>query len=194
MMVGTTLLVLGLVFPALSLVTTVSSALTFWLTNRHSSAGLIPFIGPVLLTCYVFVEDRSRWMIPAVWTLDIGTVAFISVLPRLISDWWNTCSYTLIKTFYGKDGIQDAVITLHTTGRYLMKKSWSRRDGEYGIVGLGEPGTFSKDGDAFELVSHHGLRRRLVPAEKQSFLVEEQQGVRPELKDYSLNQWSLKSY
>jgi hypothetical protein len=192
---GTTLVVAGVIFPALSWMTAASALWTSWRTNRHSSPIFIPFVGPLLLTCYILVEGRSRWMVPAVWALDIGTLAFLWVLPRLAMELWNTSSFTRIMTLRGTSGIQNAVITLHTTGHYMLKKSWDRQEGESGIARLGEPGTFCADGDAFELVSHSGLRRRLVRADDQSFLVEEHQGGQAAPTDYdpSLHRWLLKS-
>lgn len=190
---GKMLLVSGVIFPALSIVTGIASVWTSWRSNRHSSPVFIPLIGPILLSLWVFVEGHPLWTLLAVWGLDIGTLAFAAVLPRLLREYWNTSSFTRVLTLRGNSGIQNAIITLHSTGCYLLKKSWNRAEGEVGIVGLGEPGTFSADGDAFELTSHFGLKRKLVRTADSSYQVEEYWDGKPVSADYSLQGWLLKS-
>lgn len=181
----------GLFFPALSLLTVFASAVTWWRSGRHASAVLIPFVGPVLLTCWLLLRGYSAWFIPLVWLLDMGTVMFLAVLPWLIREWWQTSVFTRIMILRGTQGIQRAVITIHHGGHYLLRKSWDRPSSEPGIVGLGEPGSFVADGETLTLVSDHGLRRRLRRVTRDAFDVEELEEDRPELRDYSLRGWRL---
>jgi hypothetical protein len=181
----------GLFFPALSLLTVLASVVTRWRSGRHASAALVPFVGPVLLTCWILLRDYSSWFILLVWLSDMGTVMFLAVLPWLIREWWRTSVFTRTMILHGTQGIQRAVITIHSSGRYLLKKSWDRPSSETGIVGLGEPGSFVADGEAVTLVSDHGLRRKLRRVTRDAYDVEEPEEDRPELRDYSLRGWRL---
>jgi len=82
------LLFFGLLFPIISWLTTIGCYYKWLKYKKHSSAIYIPFIGPVLLTIWVCGAEKPWWLIPIVWICDIGTVSFIYVIPRLISDWW----------------------------------------------------------------------------------------------------------
>lgn len=85
-MLATTLLVLGLIFPVLSWATAIAAAFESRRTGRGVSAVLIPYIGPILLTCWIFTADKPWWTIPIVWLLDLGTVVITIMLPRIIRD------------------------------------------------------------------------------------------------------------
>jgi len=65
--ITTALLVAGLLFPALSLLTIVGSLLHRWRHKRHASAVLVPLIGPILFTCWVVLAGKSIWLIPLAW-------------------------------------------------------------------------------------------------------------------------------
>lgn len=190
-MLGTTLLIAGLMFPTLSLLTCIASLATRWRQDRYPSSVFIPFVGPVLLTCWVVVEGRTRWLIPLVWLLDLGTIAFLVVLPRLTLEWWQISVFTRLMTLRGSHGIEKVILTLHQGGRYFLKKTWDRSHGEPGIVGLCETGTFIDDGDVITLESHHGLTRRLQRADTNTFDVAERESARQELQNHSLNGWRL---
>jgi len=101
---GSWLLTMGLLFPTLSLLTAIASAWTFWRSNRHASPVLIPLIGPILLTFWVFVENVSLWMLFAVWGLDLGTLAFAAALPRLLREYRNTSPFVTGHFKYSTSG------------------------------------------------------------------------------------------
>lgn len=183
----------GLLFPALSLLTVLASAMTWWRSHRHASAVLIPFIGPALLTCWILLRGYSGWFIPLAWLLDIGTLVFLSVLPRLIREWWQTSVFTRTMILRGTQGIQRAEITIHRGGRYLLTKTWNRPRDELGIVGLGEPGSFVAEGETLTLVSDHGLRRELRRVARSAYDVDEPEEDCPQFQDYSLRGWRLES-
>jgi hypothetical protein len=124
--------------------------------------------------------------------LDIGTVAFAIVLPRLLREFWNTSAFTRMLTLSGANDAQSVVLTLHSTGHYLIKKSWDLAKGDVGISGLAESGTFWVEGGAFELKSDFGRRRRLVGDVDHGFLVDDRVEDRPEWRAYSLQGWLLK--
>ena len=188
-----TLFIAGMIFPALSMLTGIGSLLFQWRHKKYSSPVFVPFIGPLLLTCWVLLAHKSLWLIPIVWVADIGTLAFLPMSPRLIADWWRVSSFTRILTLRGNQDIQSAIITLHSSGHYLLKKSWNRALGDTGIVGLGEPGTFSQTDNQYELTSHHGLRRIFRKIDEGTYRVEEDGLENEKLYDYSLNGWLLKS-
>lgn len=190
-MLETTLLIAGLTFPTLSLLTCIASLVTRWRHDRYASPVFIPFLGPALLTCWVLMAGHSRWLIPVVWLLDLGTVAFLFVLPRLTVEWWRLSAFTRLLTLHGAHGIEKVILTLHRGGRYFVRKSWNRAQGKLGIVGLGETGTFLDDGEVIALTSDCGLRRELQRIDVNTYDVSEPNDKRPELRDYSLHGWRL---
>lgn len=82
----------------------------------------IPFIGPIILTNWILRNGMPLWIVPIVWIGDVGTLAFLSELPSLTREWWQTCNYTKIATLRGSHGAESVVITFHSTGRYLFLK------------------------------------------------------------------------
>jgi hypothetical protein len=194
-MVTSALLGFGILFPALSLITLVAARWTSWRTGRNVSAVLIPFIGPILLTSAVLLEDWSYWLIPVFWAGDLGTIAFLIALPQLFSEWWQTSRFTCCLTLHGNQGIESAILTLHTGGHYFVEKAWRRSPDVPGIIGLGEFGTYVKAGDNYELTAHFGLRRTLTcvgdTTNPSAFAVTELTELKENQKDYSLAGWTL---
>ena len=185
------LLLAGLFFPVISLLTSIASAATWYWSRRHSSAVLVPYIGPFLLTCWVILIGKKLWTIPLFWILDLGTVAFTVALPGFIREWWEFSEYTRTMALKGTLANEQVIVTFHKSGRYLMKKSWSRQNGEFGIMSLGELGSFIANGKNFTLESHHGVMRKLLREADGSFTVEESNIDRPEFGNYSLRGWRL---
>lgn len=190
---GIALLVAGLIFPALSLFTGMASLWDRWRRKKHSSPVFMPFIGPIVLTCWVLVVQKPLWWIPLVWMADIGTMVFLLISPRLIADWWHTSSFTRVLTLRGEHDIQHAVITLHSSGHYLLKKSWRRPPGQIGIIALGEPGTFTQTENQYELTSYLGLHRILQKTPEGTYRVEEDTASNESLQNYSLHGWMFTS-
>jgi hypothetical protein len=191
MMPGTALLIAGLIFPTLSLVTCLASLVTRWRHHRHASPVFIPFVGPALLTDWVLMAGHSRWLIPVVWLFDLGTVAFLFVLPRLTIEWWRLSAFTRLMTLHGSQGIEKVILTLHRGGHYFVRKSWNRAKGELGILDLGETGTFIDDGEVVKLTAHSGQNRRLQRVDLNTYEVSESDDIRLELRDRSLHGWRL---
>lgn len=189
----TLLLIAGLIFPVISLLSRIGTLVHQWRHKKYSSPVFIPFIGPFLLTSWVICAHKPLWIIGLVWVSDIGTLAFLAVSSRLIREWWRTSTFTRTLTLHGTQDNQRATITFHSTGHYLLKKSWSRPPGQLGIIALGEPGTFNQSENQYALTSHVGLRRVLRETDERAYRVEEQDRPREELRDYSLSGWVLRS-
>lgn len=187
------LLIAGLIFPVISLLTGTGSLIYHWCHKKYSSPIYVPFIGPVLLTSWVIFAHKPLWFITIFWVGDIGTLAFLAVSLEFIRDWWHTSSFTKILVLNGNHDNQSATISLHSTGHYLLKKSWSRPPGQTGIVGLGEPGTFTQLDSRYELTSHVGLRRVLRKTDEGAYRVEEEELLDEDHRNYSLNGWVLRS-
>ncbi len=187
------LLIAGLIFPLVSLLTEIGSLVCQWHQKKHSSPVFVPFVGPVLLTSWVIAAHKPLWSIGIVWVADIGTLAFLVASRQLLRDWWHTCSFTRILALNGSQDSQSAIITLHSTGHYLLKKSWTRPPGQTGVMGLGEPGTFTQRGDRYELISHVGLRRLLQKTDERAYRVEKEELPKEDLHDYSLSGWVLRA-
>lgn len=187
------LLVFGLIFPALSLLTGIGSLVHQWRHKEYSSPIFIPFIGPILLTCSILLTYRPLWLIPIAWILDIGTLAFFAVTPRLLRDSWRVSWFTRILKLHGTHDIQSAILTLHKTGHYLLKKSWNRPPNELGVVGLGEPGVFTKTADGYRMRSDHGLCRTLRRTTDGGYTVDEDAFQDEALEKYSLDGWVMEA-
>ena len=186
------LLIAGLIFPVISLLTGIASLVYQRRQKKYASPIFIPVIGPVLLTSWVMSAHKPLWIIAIVWVSDIGTLAFLAASPQLFRDWWRTSSFTRFLALNGNKDNQIAIITLHSNGHYLLKKSWTLPPGQTGITGLGEPGTFTQQGDRYELTSHVGLRRLLQKTDEGAYRVEEEELPKEELRDYSLIGWMLR--
>jgi len=191
--VEVTLIAIGLIFPMISLVTGIASLIARWRYNKHSSPVFVPFIGPFLLSGVIANHGDHLWLIPIVWVCDIGTVAFLCVTPRLIAEWWAVSRFTQILGLKGEFGNESAVLTLHSTGQYLLKKKWRRTPGELGVIAVGEPGTFTQSKDGYNLIAYHGLRRTLRPEGAGQYVVEEDDTEKPSMQNYSLKHWHLKA-
>ena len=187
------LLIAGLIFPLISLLSGLGCLVYQWRHKKYSTPFFIPLIGPVLLTAWIILAHKPLWTIAIVWVADIGTLAFLAASPQLLRDWWHTCSFTRVLALNGSKENQRAILTFHSTGHYLLKKSRPRPPGQTGIVGLGEPGTFIQLDDRYELVSHVGLRRVLQKTDGRAYRVEKEELPKYELRDYSLSGWVLRA-
>ncbi len=185
---GELLLPLGLVCPLVSWLTVIYGLLRAR-TERGYSAVLIPIVGPTLLTAFVIVEGHPSWVIPIVWVLDIGTVAFVAVLPALFVDWWTYSKFTQLVSMQGHSGHEQVHLTLHKSKRYCLKKSWNRRD--LGIIGLGESGHFSVAEDGVVLIADFGLYRHLKQTGPTTYSVQEKGKQAPERRNHSIDGWTL---
>ena len=186
-------LVLGILFPAISFLTSIASLYEWWKHKKHSSPIYIPFIGPILLTFWVIGSDKHLWLIPIVWVCDVGTVAFIIVIPRLVSDWWNTCSFTRILNLHSSSGIQTAQLSFHTTGYYFLQKKWHHPSGEYGTISVGDIGTFTRTGDIIEMKSTWGWSRTIRLISDGYYLVSVEVNVKDKSPDYSIINWTFEN-
>lgn len=187
------IIAVGLIFPVISLLSGIASLIARVRYKKHASPVFIPFIGPLMLTGLIVFDGYPLWLIPIVWIADIGTVAFLWVIPRLIAEWWAHSRFTRILVLEGTHENQSALLTLHSTGHYLLKKKWQRARGEMGIIELGEPGTFTSSKDGYRLVAHHGLRRTLRAQGGGSFVVEEEDRDDFSTRNYSLKHWHFKA-
>jgi hypothetical protein len=179
-------LILGLIFPLLSWFTLICGAIQHWRTKKSSSGIYIPFIGPILIDIWFVSVGSQSWTLIVPWVLDIGTLSFLWVLPRLIADAWQTSRFTRTFLFVGSEGNQTVGISLHKSGRYMLRKKWQRPPNELGITSLGEPGTFEVDRNDFILTSHVGWKRIIRKQDKEFFIRDtESEG------DYRLDGWNL---
>jgi len=180
-------LVLGLIFPLLSWFTFIGVTIQHWRTKKSTSGIYIPFIGPILIDIWIAAVGSPTWTLIVPWVLDIGTLFFLRVLPRLIDDAWQTSRFTRTFLLVGSKGNQTVEISLHRGGRYVLKKQWLRPSNECGITALGEPGTFVGNGEEFILTSHVGWRR-IIRKQDDKFLIRDSESE----GDYRLDGWSLK--
>jgi hypothetical protein len=84
---------LGLLFPLISYLTAGLCLLDWLLRKRSSSPILIPLIGPLALNTWLLIAGKPLWTLVLPWILDLGTVWFFLILPRLVREWWQTCHW-----------------------------------------------------------------------------------------------------
>jgi len=185
----------GMLCPLVSWLTAAIGAYQSRRDGRNHSAILIPIIGPVCLTTWIVLADWPYWSIPIVWIADLGTMALVVAAPRMYCDWWRTSRFTLVRTLRGNRDIESAILTIHSGGHYFLEKSWQRPQGTYGIVELGETGTYLEMDGGYELTSHIGMRRLLHPSADRTgattFFVSEPSPTEGELQSYALDGWIL---
>ena len=138
------LLVAGLIFPVLSLLTLLLSRRTQQRTGNNSSAILIPFIGPVLLTIWLRQSAWPTVLVPVVWLTDPGTLCFLILLPRLAAEWWRTSRFTRLLTFCGRNDALTVTLSLHRAGHYRLQQHWSPPAAN-GMVMSSETGRWVQD-------------------------------------------------
>jgi hypothetical protein len=143
----------GCIFPFFSALT----GLLYWNRGKGWSEGpspiFIPFFGPMLLSCVIVLNDLPLWLIPIAWITDLGTLVFLWYLPAIVREEWKTSRFTRVLRIKGSEGNAQAVLTFHTSGRYLLRKQWVRPKGEQGIIGMGELGTYTEVEGGFTLIS-----------------------------------------
>lgn len=186
------LLGMGLLFPVISWVTYPWAQWTSRITGRHCSAVLVPFIGPISLTLWLWVTSHSLWLIPLVWILDLGTVLFLWVfLWKVPCDWIHE-RRTCIVRFQGKRGRHTVKLSLYEDGNYILEHIWRLSLRELGVTSSREIGRFSKLGDEFELVSQDNTIRILRgTAEKDFELIEKSEAT--QIENCPLNGFRLQS-
>lgn len=188
------LLAIGLIFPIISLLSGIASLADRFFKNKHSSPVFVPFIGPILLTAWLVQTGRPTWLIPIVWCADIGTDAFLIMGPRLIRQWWETSSFTRLLTLHGRRGIENVVITLHSTGHYLLRKNWNRARGQKGIMSWAETGEYTQTTDEYCFVAHyHGSRHTLRKTSPEQYIVVEELLPEHLCNMASIKGWTLES-
>jgi len=162
------LLIVGLLFPALSWLTGVASYVDWRRHKKHSSPAFVPFAGPIVLTKWVLSAHKPLWVIPLVWLCDLGTIGFFWSLPGLIRAGRQTSPSTRVAVFENSEGMQTTVISIHSTGRYLLERKGrlerKRRPGRFITWEMGELGNVSEDRGTYLLQADHGWSRTLQPA------------------------------
>lgn len=152
----------GLIFPFFSAVT----GLLYWKRgagwSESPSPIFVPFFGPSLLTCAILLNSYPWWLIPTVWVTDLGTLVFLRYLPAIIREERKVSRFTRVLRIKGSVENAHAVLTFHTSGKYLLQKRWKLAQGEQGIVGMGELGTYAETLDGFTMKSDEVVDRRVV--------------------------------
>ncbi len=187
------LLILGLCYPLLGIVTGLCSLVDRWRNKRRSSPVFVPILGPVFLSLWIMLSGHRWYFVPLVWALDPGTLVLLIYTPKLVREWWQTCSYTEILRLHSEKDKQKAILTLHSTGHYCLKKTWRRKPFELGIRSLGEPGEFRETADGYTLTSFHGIQRKLTRSGGSGFLASELKPLAETRSDYSLDGWGFSS-
>ena len=151
----------------------------------------VPFIS-LIFSYFAWLSARDAiglWaFLPAV--LDPGTWMLLA-LPLKLKDWWRTSCFTRTLKVSGKMGIQTAELTLHSTGRYILKKKWERPSNELGMVGCGETGAVVKAESGFRLTADQGWIRDLKQEADGGFSVIEPTADKAVHPNYSIEGWRL---
>lgn len=142
------------------------SGLLCWVRPKGMSESfsplLVPLLGPLLLTLAILLNSWPWWLIPIAWMTDLGTLVLLWFLPTILREEWKTSRYTRVLHLSGSEGNAHAVLTFHTSGKYLLRKQWVRPKDEEGITGMGELGTYTESEDGFTLKSDEQFDRSVV--------------------------------
>ncbi len=136
-------LLIGL-FVALTLVN-VAVVLANAITRRHSS--MVFLFGGFLGAAGFFLTPRLRpyaWLPPL---LDPATMALLFALPRLLNEFWETSRFNLLSRYTGRRGIQQVNLCLFRKGVFVLRQSFARPSGEFGIVESSTIGTWQREED-----------------------------------------------
>lgn len=155
-------LIIGCIFPALSWITFVSFFITEKVTVKHSSPIFIPIIGPVLINLWSFELAQPLWAYVLPWILDIGTLSFAYILPILFRETWQFSKFTELMTVVSQLDNQTVKLSLQKNNNYIIRYSWSRGDGELGILAMNDFGTFEKISDSKFLLTSHTDKTRIL--------------------------------
>ena len=185
------LLLTGLLFPGLALITTLNALYSSRRYHKFNPPLFVPFTGALILSVWVFKSAKPGWLYLVVWFSDVGTIGLVIVGRRLILQWWDTCSVTKVLELHGSKETELATLSLHSTGRYYLRKKWQRPAGEIGIMGLGERGSFIKSDDGFRITADSGWVRELVCTVEGKFRVFEDENVAQSHADYAIADWLL---
>lgn len=180
------LLILGILFPALGWFSFIASTVKRLRTGKPSSGVYIPFIGPMLIDMWLRSVGAQPWTMILPWMADIGTLHFIWMMPRLLSEIWRYSRWTRLFVLSGSHENQTVLISFHKGGHYVLKKNWQRPAGETGIVSLGEPGTFICDGNGWILTSYLGGIRQITSGKDHWYVVDPASPL-----EYRIDGWSL---
>lgn len=150
------ILVVGLIFPAISWLSIIVKMLQYVLTKKSSSEVYIPFIGPILIDIWIVAVDGPVWTLVIPWIADIGTIMFGIAMPKLVVEWWQTSPFNRTFVLVGTKANQAVEISFHKGGHYVLQKNRTRRLNEVGVIALSEPGTYEENEDTITLTSHTG--------------------------------------
>lgn len=156
------LVFIGLLLPFVS----ASTGLLCWQPGTGWREGpspiFIPIFGPLFLTFAIHLNGWPWWLIPFAWMTDLGTLVLLWLLPKTLREEWKTSRFTRVLRLSGSEGNARAVLTFHTSGKYLLQKRWTRPKGEEGIIEMGELGTYTEAEDGFTLISNEHVDRSVV--------------------------------
>lgn len=155
-------LTFGLLFPIISWVSIIITQILWRYKNKYSSALLTPLIGPIFLNIWMCMTEKPAWLFFLPWLLDIGTIPFLLMLPRLIRDEWSTSRFTKLFSISSTKNKQTTVISFHKGGKYFIKFRWERFPGELGIIATNDFGDFTKSNNDYILTSHTGNIMKLT--------------------------------
>jgi len=147
---------IGFLLPVVAWITLGLSAYDRWRYGKHSSPVFIPIIGPLIISLWIVAMQYSPLWIPLAWVSDIGTLAFLRVVPRIIREEWDTSWWTRVSEFRAARDNWTARLTLHSTGAYhLVYKNQNHVD-QLGLKEISIAGKFSRRGDEIHLKGVRG--------------------------------------
>jgi hypothetical protein len=155
-------LIIGCIFPALSWITFVGSFISEKVTGKHSSPVFIPIIGPVLINLWSLELSQPLWAYILPWILDLGTLSFAYILPGLFKETWQFSKFTKLMTVVSQLDNQTVKLSLQKNNSYIIRYSWSREEGELGILATNDFGTFEKVEDSKFLLTSHTDKIRIL--------------------------------
>jgi hypothetical protein len=120
-----------------------------WWTGRFCSA--VPLVGAACLGAGALLLPSLRPYAWAAVLLDFGTLALLLAAPRIAQSAWATSRFRLVEEYVGQRGATTVRLRLFRRGVFTLRWDIERPPGEYGLIGMGNVGTWERDGDTLVL-------------------------------------------
>jgi hypothetical protein len=123
--------------------------LATWCTGRYHSP--VPLIGAAFLGVGALLHPALRPYAWAAVLIDAGTLAIVPALPRIVREMWETSRFNLEVEYIGRRDATTVSLRLFRRGIFTIRWEIKRPPGEYGLVGMGNIGTWEREADTLIL-------------------------------------------
>jgi hypothetical protein len=119
------------------------------LTGRFHSC--IPPLGAMFLALGALLHPVLRPYFWAAILLDYGTLGLAIASPWLIRQWWQTSRFNLLEEYVARRDRTTVHLRLFRRDIFTLQWEIRRPPGEYGLVGMGQIGTWEREAETVVL-------------------------------------------